>query len=61
MRKPRPSLPKWYWWDSDNCWFCDNRTGCNGCKVIKKYVANQKKKKKLKEENELRKGNYDNF
>ena len=61
MRKPRPSPPRWVWWDIDNCWFCDNKTGCNGCKIMKEYVASQKKRKELKEKNELRKGNYNNF
>ena len=21
-RKPKPSMPKWYWMDQDGCWYC---------------------------------------
>lgn len=21
-RKPRPSMPDWFWWGQDGCWFC---------------------------------------
>ena len=35
-RKPRPSMPSWYWLDNDNCWFCKHRNHCNGCSVLKK-------------------------
>ena len=46
-RKPTPSPPKWYWLDSDNCWWCkysDDQKGCSNCKVLKAVVAKQKKK-----------------
>lgn len=36
IRKP-PSMPYWYWLDTDNCWFCNNRNNCNNCSIIKKY------------------------
>ena len=34
-RKPRPSPPRWHWWNIDGCWFCKNRKACNGCKTLK--------------------------
>ena len=38
FRKPRPSPPKWFFWDNDNCWDCNcNHTGCSGCKRLKKF------------------------
>ena len=46
MRKPRPQPPKYYWTDSDACYCCKNKNGCNRCKRIKKYVANQRNKAK---------------
>ena len=48
QRKPRPQPPRWAWWDLDGCWFCDHRNGCSGCKVMKSYVAEQKKKQDRK-------------
>lgn len=45
-RKPRPSPPKWYWPDSDYCWFCKNRSGYGGCKMLKKVVHKQKERRK---------------
>jgi len=41
-RKPRPEPPHWFFLDGDNCWWCKNRRGCNGCKVLKQ-VINKKK------------------
>ena len=35
-RKP-PTMPHWWWFDSDGCWFCKNRNGCSNCGVVKKY------------------------
>ena len=46
FRKPRPAPPKWYWWDSDNCWACRNRNNCNQCKWLKRLNAQQKKKRR---------------
>ena len=43
-RKVRPQPPRYAWWDVDDCWFCKNRKGCNGCKIMKHYVAEQKEK-----------------
>lgn len=44
IRKMRPEPPKYYYWDTDNCWFCKNRNGCSGCKVLKQYIAEHKKR-----------------
>ncbi len=54
MRKPRPSPPKWYWLDSDNCWFCKNKNNCGNCKILKELAASIKHKKELK----LKQNNY---
>lgn len=35
MRKPRPSMPHWWWLGMDGCWFCDNRNNCNQCKAAR--------------------------
>lgn len=32
-RKPRPSMPDWYWLGQDGCWFCKNKNNCNQCKA----------------------------
>lgn len=51
-RKPRPSMPHWYWRDQDGCWFCENRNNCNQCgtnrKYLKKYGNKKYKGKKMK-------------
>lgn len=47
--KPRPQPPRWYWWDSDNCWNCKNRNNCNQCKRLKLFKRKfeiQKRRKK---------------
>lgn len=54
-RKPRPSVPRWVWWDLDCCWFCSNRKNCNNCKVMKEYNAIFREKRKRKEKNSLNK------
>ena len=46
-RKMRPEPPKHFWLDVDGCWFCDNRNGCSGCKVIKRYIAEKKSQRKI--------------
>ena len=35
-RKPRPSMPYWYFLGNDNCWPCKSRNHCNSCGVLKK-------------------------
>ena len=47
FRKPRPSPPPYYWWDTDNCWCCPNPNSCSNCKFMKKYMACHKKNRKL--------------
>lgn len=49
-RKPRPQPPQNFFFDNDNCWFCKNKSGCSGCKILKKAVYERKLKDK--------KGNY---
>lgn len=55
-RKPKPSQPLWVWRDLDGCWFCKNRNACGSCKVMKKYSAEQKERRKRREMVEI---NYD--
>ena len=45
-RKQRPQPPKYFWTDTDNCWFCKNRNNCGGCKVLKDYNKIKKRSKK---------------
>lgn len=48
FRKPKPSPPKWFFWDNDNCWFCKfDCRACGGCKKLKPF-----KKKKYESRNE---------
>lgn len=47
-RKQRPQPPWYYWYDTDGCWFCDHRSGCSGCKVLKRYIAEGKGRNKRK-------------
>lgn len=51
FHKPKPSPPPWFWLDTDGCWWCkyrSDRRGCTGCKVLKRYVAEQKASQKRK-------------
>lgn len=45
MRKPRPSMPYWYWLGQDGCWFCKNRNNCNQCKPNREYMKKYGRKK----------------
>ena len=45
-RKKRPQPPKYFWYDTDGCWFCKKKNACGGCKVMKEIVAEQKEKQK---------------
>ena len=45
----RPQPPQYVWLETDGCWLCKNRKDCNGCKVMKHYVAEQKEKIKRAE------------
>ena len=44
-RKPKPEPPKWFFYDNDNCWFCDNRNGCSSCKKLKIFRRKLRDKK----------------
>lgn len=61
IRKPRPSPPKWYWWDSDNCWFCNNKRNCSNCKILKEYNQEQKEKRLRQDKGKLKKREYEDF
>lgn len=38
FRKPRPSMPHWFWYGQDGCWFCDNKSNCNQCKACRSFA-----------------------
>lgn len=38
QRKPRPSMPYWYWLGQDGCWFCKHRNNCSQCKANRAYA-----------------------
>jgi hypothetical protein len=42
--KMRPQPPKWFSIDTDNCWFCNNRNHCGGCKILKSIIAKKRGK-----------------
>lgn len=41
-RKQRPQPSRDFWLNTDCCWFCKNRNGCGGCKVLKREVYEHK-------------------
>lgn len=43
-QKKRPQPPRWWRYDSDNCWWCKNRNGCGGCKILKQFTKVNKGK-----------------
>lgn len=43
IRKKRPQPPKYFWYDTDNCYACKNRNNCSGCKFLKEYIHEHKK------------------
>lgn len=45
-RKQRPQPPKWFWLDTDGCWFCKNRNNCNQCRLLKQF---RRKKENINE------------
>lgn len=45
-RKPRPSMPHWFWRDQDGCWFCKSPNNCNQCKANRNYAKKHIPKKK---------------
>lgn len=44
-RKPRPSMPHWYWWGQDGCWFCKHENNCNQCKANRSSLKERGEKK----------------
>lgn len=43
-RKPRPAAPRWWWLDSDGCWFCKTKNNCNSCYYTRSFKKNKQKK-----------------
>ena len=57
IKKPRPSVPKWYWTDTDGCWDCPKNKrykACNGCKMLKKFLHRKDKAKRRRYKQLLR-------
>ena len=52
-RKPRPSPPKSYFYINDDCWWCENTSGCNSCHIIKEYRRNYRDKKAKQKNKEI--------
>lgn len=44
IRKKHPSPPHWWLLDSDNCWWCRNKSGCSNCKALKQFKRMDKGK-----------------
>lgn len=47
-RKQKPSMPYWWWLDSDGCWFCKNRNNCGRCKAAKTDIKEKRRKEKYR-------------
>lgn len=50
-RKYRPEPPRYFLFDTDDCYKCRSnkrRKGCGGCKFLKKYVHEHDKRKSTK-------------
>ena len=45
-RKQRPQPPKYFNLDTDNCYFCKNKSNCSGCKILKAYNSIKNRSKK---------------
>lgn len=60
-RKPSPAVPHYYWTDSDNCWWCSNRSNCANCKKLKEQKYLEQIKRKKREINKLRRGDYESY
>lgn len=45
-RKQRPSMPYYWWFDVDGCWFCKNKNACSNCKVARRYLKSKYNKRK---------------
>ena len=51
-RKPHPSMPDWWWWSQDGCWFCKSRNNCNQCKAARADAKEMQKRRLRKEKRE---------
>lgn len=60
-RKPRPSMPHWYWLDVDGCWWCKNKNNCNSCKILKRVRAEQDGGSKRDKINKIRSKEREDF
>ncbi len=38
-RKPRPSVPKWFWILNESCYFCSTPNNCTRCKVARGFMG----------------------
>lgn len=55
FRKPTPSPPPYFWYDTDGCWMCHIKgRGCRSCSFLKRYVHNQKERQERKEKQQLK-------
>lgn len=57
-RKAHPQPPHYYWLDTDNCWDCNNRNSCGGCKRLKQQRAYEREKRKRDENGKQYSENY---
>ncbi|MDD5022008.1 MAG: hypothetical protein PHR82_07800 [Endomicrobiaceae bacterium] len=48
-RKPKPSMPEWFWLGQDGCWFCKNNNNCNQCKANRDASKHDKKLSKKRD------------
>lgn len=46
IRKMHPQPPIWWLLDSDDCYFCKNKSNCGGCRILKKVKAQQDRKRR---------------
>ena len=45
IRKPKPSMTRWYRLGQDGCWFCKAPRNCNQCKPNREYAKRYLPKK----------------
>lgn len=44
-RKPKPSMPRWFWYMMDGCWFCNTPNNCNRCRATHSFAKEFGEKK----------------
>jgi len=59
MRKPRPSMPRWWWLGQDGCWFCNGRNNCNQCKAARSSAKAGDSERKRDKQQKLRMNDYE--